>query len=311
MNSLAMFTTRIHSPLVGFLFALLLCLVSFALTNVAYAQETAAEVETSVEATQTPPPPRKPLPFVNKIKAESQSARENLAEKRKEAQEKLKETRAQLQDKRKDMRRENIEERKDMRASTTEARKDMRKEMADDRREFASTTRVERKELQEGRRLLASSTREARKEVRDDRREMIKNEVIKRAQMQFELIVKRLGIAIDRLDNISGRIDSRIAKLKADGVDTGTMESLQAAAKVKVNVADDTVRAIKMPELPSDTESTTSQTMNGLLTPARAQIKAAEMAIKDAQTALNAVVAEMKSKGKERAESETASSEGN
>lgn len=305
-----MLRTRINQYAVGLLFVGAFCLLSLLSAEVARAEETSVEVSAEAQTTQTAPQ-KKPLPFVNKIKAETQSARENLAEKRKEAQDVLKEKRAELQGERKDMRKEYVEERKDMRASTTEARKDMRKEIADDRREFASTTRVERKELQEGRRLLASSTREARKDIQETRREMIKNEMAKRAQVQFELVVKRLSIAIDRLDNISGRIDSRIEKLKADGVDTANMEALQVTAKAKVDAAEVAVQAIVAPTLPSDTASSTAQMMNDLLAPVRVQVKAAEMAIKDAQAALNAVVAEMKSKGKEKAESETASSEGN
>lgn len=312
-----MLRTRVNQYAVGLLFIVAFCLFSLLSVQTARAEETSAEASVEAQTTQTAPQ-RKPLPFVNKIKVETQDARENLAEKRKEAQEKLKEARLQLQSERKDMRKENIEVRKDIRASTTEARKeiagerkDMRKELVDDRREFASTTRIKRKELQADRRLLASSTREARKEIQDDRRELIKNAVIKRAQVQFELIMKRLGIAIDRLDNISGRIDSRIAKLKADGVDTATMEALQVTAKAKVDAADVAVKAIVAPALPSDAESTTAEAMNALLASTRAQVKTAEIAIKDAQSALNAVVAEMKNKGKEKAESETASTEEN
>lgn len=287
-----MLRTRINQYISSLLFIAVFSLLSLLSYQVTHAEEASVEASTQVQES----PQRKPLPLVNKIRVETKNLRENIAEKKEEI---------------KDFRKELIGERKDVRASSTEARKDMRKEIADDRRELASTTRGERKELQADRRLLASSTREARKEIRDDRREMIKNEVAQRAQMLFDLIVRRLGIAIDRLDNISGRIDSRIAKLKADGVDTASMEALQVTAKAKVDAADVAVKAIVAPTLPSDTASTTAQMMNELLAGTRVQVKSAEEAIKEAGRALTAVVSEIKGKGGEKAEKETPATEGN
>lgn len=274
-----MLRTRTYQYSFGLLFVLALCLLSLIPAGAVRAQDASATAE--AETAQTAPP-RRPIPFVNKVRTEAQNIRQNVIEKRGEIR---------------DMR-------KDTRASTTEARKETRGEMRDNRPAMASTTRRVQRELQEGKRLLASSTREARK---DDRRETLLSEMAKRAQMKFDLIVRRLSTAIDRLDNISGRIDTRIAKLKTDGIDTSIMESLHATAKTKVNTANTAVKAIVMPTLPSTAENTTPQAINDLLKSTRTEVKAAEDAIKEAQRALNAVVVEMKNKGKEKAEKETAS----
>jgi len=79
----------------------------------------------------------------------------------------------------------------------------------------ASTTSVRKEEAQE-----------RKGERMQERGEMLKG--------RANLMITRMSAAIDRFSTLADRIDSRIAKLKASGVDTSTAEAKIAIARTKI-----------------------------------------------------------------------------
>jgi hypothetical protein len=120
---------------------------------------------------------------------------------------------------------------------------------------------------------------------------------------QFKKVDNRLTEALGRLTDISTRIDTRIAKLKSQNIDMTTAESLNTAAKTKLTDAQTKIQAITIPVLPTAASSTKEQ-INASLKTTREQVKAAEGAIQAAREALRKVVAEIKRKGGDKADSD-------
>ena len=188
---------------------------------------------------------------------------------------------------------------------------EVRKERVQDR--IASTSRAmdARKEALKEK---IASTSAARKENMTERRDALKDKVqelrgdikariASEAKMQIETTARkmkqRLEAAVKRLENISTRIDSRIDKLTEEGLDMSTAISLKATADLKIAAAKTAVGALVKPTPTDDTREAHKAAFEAL----RAQVKAAEEAVKEAHRALMAVIPEIKGKG--RGEGET------
>ncbi|MFZ2253207.1 MAG: hypothetical protein WAW13_03490 [Minisyncoccia bacterium] len=83
-----------------------------------------------------------------------------------------------------------------------------------------------------------------RTEAREERRATLKVEFQNRMVNLAQNVTKRLSFGVDRLANITFRIETRISKLKAMGIDTGEVErklleakdSLQATRNIIANI---------------------------------------------------------------------------
>lgn len=151
---------------------------------------------------------------------------------------------------------------------------------------------------------LMASTTERRTEIKDDRKAEVVKGLVTKANNQFKTVLGRLGAAVDRLVQISGRTDSRIAKLKALHIDMSTADTLNVAAKQKIESAKTAIKAIQIPTFSTADASSTKETINASLRTTQASVKAAEDAIRAAQKALLAVVAEINKKGGDKANAE-------
>lgn len=149
-----------------------------------------------------------------------------------------------------------------------------------------------------------ASTTEHRAEARDGRKSEVAKSLVTKANNQFKMVVGRLTAGIERLTQISSRVDTRIAKLKALNIDMSTAESLNVTAKQKVEDTKAAVKAIQIPTFSTADASTTKDTINASLRTTQASVKAAEDAIRVAQKALLAVVAEISKKGGDKANAE-------
>lgn len=119
------------------------------------------------------------------------------------------------------------------RASTTEIRgdrKEVREEMREDRKDARASSSEVRKEVR-------ASTTAARK---DARRENVEKNISSHASRMTE----RLNAAVDRFEKIIVRLDSRIAKLKAEGKVTTDAEKFEAEAKVSIASAKSSIATI-------------------------------------------------------------------
>lgn len=116
-----------------------------------------------------------------------------------------------------------------------------------------------------------------------------------RGKAAIEAVVKnmiaRLSAAVDRFENIASRIDSRIEKLKGEGVDVSAAVTLQATAKTAIAEADAKVAAIVKPSL---SDSATREDIRAAFEASRAHVKAANEAVQAAHKALREAVAALK-----------------
>lgn len=137
----------------------------------------------------------------------------------------------------------------------------------------------------------------------------MKARVEAKAKMNVENVIRnmtaRLTAAIERFENISGRIDTRLEKLKAGGVDVTAAAALQVTAKAKIADAKVAVAAIVKPTI--STEATREE-VKAALEGVRSQVKAAEDAVKAAHKALMEVVVAMKRAGGAKADVEVSAS---
>lgn len=101
------------------------------------------------------------------------------------------------------------------------------------------TTKAEaREDIKEIRENTASTTRE----LRNDLKEIIKNKIEKRFGKMFD----RFQSTIDRETAIMAKLNTRIAKIKANGGTTTEAEKVVAEAKVHIDEAQKDLNALKV-----------------------------------------------------------------
>ncbi|MCI0542135.1 hypothetical protein L0Y69_00050 [bacterium] len=134
------------------------------------------------------------------------------------------------------------------------------------------------------------------KEMRMERREdIIRN--------HFRRVLHRLDAGVERLMKLSMRIESRITKLEAEGVDVSKAKTSLADAKVKIEAAKTAVANAKtvvegiLAALPTEMGTTTPNPVASSLKQARESIGKAIEALKAAHKALVVTITEIK-KGK-------------
>src|SRR3989338_10192778 len=192
-----------------------------ALSGIAFAEET---IQLSAE---TPRPAGiVPTPARNNIK----TIQANMEEKR-----------AELKDAAKDVRSNFKIEVKDVRTNT---RQEMREATsAIERREIERNAIEQRKGLIETRKASTTEIRDMRKDLLETRKEKvseIRDQKKEQARQHIAQIERRYAVAIKQFDGLAARIQSRIDKIKANGIDTVKAESalslaLSAIAQVKTD----------------------------------------------------------------------------
>ncbi len=177
--------------------------------------------------------------------------------------------------------------------------KDVRQEMRGDLKVERLETRVEMRNATTGaeRRDIMKGSVEDRKEIRGEARAEIKGNIKERLQALVKThvgaVMRRTNAALNQFDNIVTRIESRIEKLKARGVDTATVEAslstsagLVATAKVDVQALSTLVASVTES---SDAASIKEQ-LRAAIDKATASVKAAHRALLDTAKALSTLV---------------------
>jgi hypothetical protein len=124
-----------------------------------------------------------------------------------------------------------------------------KKEKAQDIKQKIASTTEAKKEL---RGELASTS----KEIREDRKELIKN----RINFRYGKMFARFQATIDRETAIMSKINSRIAKIKAEGGNTTDAEKYISDAKISLGKAQSALETLKTTAM-SDTNIASSTTV--------------------------------------------------
>ena len=157
-----------------------------------------------------------------------------------------------------------------------------------------------------GKRMIASGTPmndEQREKMEERREEMMERMVERRGEMMERMashMITKMRAAVVRLTKLADRLDSRIAKLKAQGVSTATAEANIAIARTKIAEASATITlgegSIASAVLSIDSAatgtamSTAGKGVRDALEKARAAIKEAHKALVLAITSVKANV---------------------
>ena len=205
------------------------------------------------------------------------------------------ETREGMRDDRQEFRKNVLTERKQLHgdvlakfqaATTPEEKqailKDARKARADFRLEVKADAET-----------MRAGCKEQRADIKDDRRARLAD--------RFSMMLRRMTNALEHFDQILGRIDTRIEKLKTENVDVTAAVAASAAASVKIDAASVAVADAKA----AIDAAAASETPKDLAAEVRAKVDAARTAIKEAHEALKDAVAELKSLSGLKAETET------
>lgn len=128
-----------------------------------------------------------------------------------------------------------------------------------------------------------------------ERRENVANKIQERAFNFVEKVKERLEAAINRLEVLAQRIESRITKMKEAGISTTEAEKLLKIAKDKINKAEENVSLISLTtDLPTTTSSTTSEILRSAFATSKSQIEQAKKDLKSAHAALVDVINSLK-----------------
>ena len=130
---------------------------------------------------------------------------------------------------------------------------------------------------------------EAKREDIKERMEAKREDIKDKAKGIFsdfsKKVIERFNAAIERLDKISGRIESRIGKLEAEGVDESNAKGLLVIAKAKLDIARVSVANISIAVNNAITASSTLKmnypAVKNVVEKAKADLKNAHRALID------------------------------
>ena len=148
-------------------------------------------------------------------------------------------------------------------------------------------------------RLKAKADLETRKDaIKDSVQELRDNAVAKMNSAMSKLLMKigeRFQAAVARLQKLSDRIDSRIAKMEAENIDVTKAKSLLVTAKAKIEIAKiSSSKIASSTPLLASTTATTTDALKTEYAKFRAIISAAKNDLKTAHSALIDVVKNLK-----------------
>ncbi|HXK38675.1 MAG TPA: hypothetical protein VJ043_01125 [Candidatus Paceibacterota bacterium] len=232
-----------------------------ALSGVAFAQESATVP--SVLA------PQNARGVIQNIRAKAADVKEAVKNARKDIKTDARDLRADTKDK--------------MMAATSSAeRRAIEKNAIEERKEIISERKANTSEIRDQRKDLIEARKASSTEIRDQRKEL--------ARQHLGVIAQRYGIAIKQFENLAGRIQSRIDKIKSLGVAASEAESALAVAEAVIAQVKTDAQALKDAILQIDSGTDTRTIRAQIETAVRkasASVKAAHKAL---QTAVKALV---------------------
>ncbi len=177
-------------------------------------------------------------------------------------------------------------------------REDLKMEM-EKRREELKTQMEERKdEMEQKRETVKDQVEAQREEIRnqmEERREGAIGVIKERLSKFTENLVKRFDAAIERLEVLADRIDSRISKMEAENLDVTDAKELMVVARIKLETAKTSAAGIDLESvLVASSTATTTATIKADFDSLRTQIEKAKSDIKAAHAALVDVIKNLK-----------------
>lgn len=158
--------------------------------------------------------------------------------------------------------------------------------------EFESEKGEREKEREEKAETIKDKIEEKRNAVKvniEEKRGELQEKIMQRALDFTKKVVERYQAAVERLENIAERTDSRIAKFEASGSKQTKAKELMVTAKAKIELARNSVSDIKL-----DGEATTTAGIKLEFDSLRKAMEKAKEDLKDAHAALVDVIKNIK-----------------
>lgn len=196
--------------------------------------------------------------------------------------------------------------------TTTEARLkakteyELRKKELEERKEELKNQFEAKKTEIEQRREEIKDQIEVRKTEMEQKREEVKNKIEEKKEAALIKIQERLNkfvtnikerftAAIERLETLASRIDSRIVKMEAENIDVTKAKELMAVAKIKIETAKTSIAGIDLEsQVIVSSAATTTAAFKGDFQILKNQVGQAKKDIKAAHAALVDVVNNLK-----------------
>lgn len=147
-------------------------------------------------------------------------------------------------------------------------------------RKASTTERLKEREVELESRMASSTERREERKIENENRQASSTEkrIVKQqnvAKRQAEQAGKVISATIERLDKIIARLESRIAKIKASGIDTTVAEGFVAEAKTHLSEARKSVEAFASIDLSADKAKDNFAKVRARAAEAKTHIKAA------------------------------------
>lgn len=166
------------------------------------------------------------------------------------------------------------------------------------KKELEQKRETVQKEIEKRKEELKTQINEKKDSIRnevDKKRENAVNQIKERLAKFITNTIERYEAAITRLEKLAQRIDSRIAKFEAEGVNVTKAKELMVIAKLKIETAKTSVSGINLQsELTASSTATTTVMIKKDFEGLRAQLEKAKTDIKAAHAALVDVVKNLK-----------------
>jgi len=175
----------------------------------------------------------------------------------------------------------------EMKATSTEVRIRTREEYEAKKQEIEQQRELLKAEIEAKRETIKDEIEQRREKVMDDIRDRLDNFIDK--------IVDRFDASIERLEKLAQRIESRISKYEAEGINVTKSKELLVIAKTKIETAKTSVAALETETLNViGSNATTTTALKADFNELKSQLEKAKKDIKAAHTALVDVIENLK-----------------
>jgi len=188
-----------------------------------------------------------------------------------------------------------------IRKTTEENVRDIKREVEQKREEIKNRVGEEKEVLknriEERREELKQNLEQKREEIKnrvEERRQNATDQITERVNKFISKIIERFSTAVNRLDILVIRIESRIEKIEARDIDVTEANDLLVIAKNKIETAKTSISLIALPEIIDPAASTTASAIKEAFETTKTQIEQAKKDLKAAHTALVEVIKSLK-----------------
>lgn len=191
---------------------------------------------------------------------------------------------------------------KDMRVRAQADLEARRKELEQKREDFQNKIQEERSslkaEMDQKKEDIKNEVEQKKADIKnqmEERRTSAVEAVKDRLNKFIDNVVERFDAAIERLSKIADRLDSRMTKMEADGIDVSKAKDLMSVARIKIETAKTSISEISLQtQIVASSTATTTAEVKASFDGIRSSIEKAKNDVKAVRAALSDVISNLK-----------------